>query len=202
MRRLLPVLVLIVGTLCMFSSVAGAQPAAGDKEIALGGQLFTNINPDSKLTFGQVFFGVGFFLTDRFEWSIRPTINVTSFHNPGQPAIPEIRIGNILLQAAQPAIPGGTDVDFDGGLGTGVRYLFGRQSSKVKPFVGGGVEIQRFKTNGGSFKDNMYAGGQVGLKNYLSEKTSVDFEFADTFGFSAPGDSQLLTFKVQLSYLF
>src|SRR5712692_5652308 len=103
MRRF--VVILVVGILATLAPrTASAQAKQGDTELLVGGNLFSVMSSGASITNGQFNFGIGYFVTDRF------------------------------------------DVSGDLGLASAVQYFFGEKASKVKPYVGGTVIVQSFKT--------------------------------------------------------
>jgi hypothetical protein len=164
-------------------SLAKAQAKEGDKELRVGGSLQSVIATGFGTTNGTFDFGIGYFLSDRFEISVAPriTVSATKFSAFGQSE---------------------TNWDTDGGVSFQAQYFLGAQSAKLKPYFGGTAIIQRFKTDGGSFGDNLYAGGIFGVKNYFTDKAALDFNGQYGFRPSSPGDFQLFTFTVGITYLF
>jgi outer membrane protein W len=190
-------LVMILCTLLAVPALASAQARKGDAEVAVGGSLFSILSDGYNSSSGQFNFGVGRFLTDRFEVAVAPTIRISASTRQGQP---EFRIGNTIIS---PAVPGGTSWDVDAGMSTRAQYFFGAQASKVKPYLGGALTVQSFKTpEGGSAADNLYTGALFGVRSYLSEKTAVDFNGQMGFQASDPSAFQLLTMNVGFTYLF
>jgi hypothetical protein len=157
-------------------SVARAQAKEGDKEIKIGGSLFSIVSSGSTFTTGQFDFGVGYFVSDRFEITVAPRITVSS--------------------------GAGSSVDVDGGVSFQGQYFFGAQSSMVKPYIGVTEIVESFKTSGGGFKDNLYTGAIFGVKNYFTERAALDVNAQYGFRTSAPADYQLLSVTVGITYLF
>lgn len=185
---------------CLFlaPSLAHAQAKAGDKEVLVSGNVFSNISPNTTSTSGSLLFGFGYFVTDRTQVVVQPLFTISSSNTP---AIPEVRdpfTGRVLI----PGQAGSTGVDVDAGIGLGYQFFLGAQDSKVKPYLGVNLDIQRFKTeNGGSLSDNMYFQGRAGLKNYFSERAALDFSAA--FGRQiSNSDLGLFRFTVGITYLF
>jgi hypothetical protein len=187
----------IVCTLLVLPALASAQAKRGDAEVAVGGSLFSVVSTGSSTSSGQFNFGVGYFVTDRFEVGIAPTLRVSA---DTQKATPEVRSGNIVIL---PGSPGGTTWDVDAGLTTKGQFFFGAQGARVKPYAGGTLTIQSFKTpEGGKMSDNLYSGALFGVKSYLNEKTAIDFSGEYGFRTSAPGEFQLLQMNIGFTYLF
>jgi hypothetical protein len=179
-------------------SLAHAQAKAGDKEVLVSGNVFSNVNPDSTSTSGSLLFGLGFFVSDRTQLVVQPMFTISSSNTP---AIAEFRdpfTGRVLI----PGQAGSTGVDVDAGVGIGYQFFLGAQESKVKPYIGANLDIQSFKTkNNGTLADNMYFQGRAGLKNYFSERAALDF--AAAFGRQVKNsDLGLFRFTVGITYLF
>ena len=181
MRRLLAVTCVAVAMLAV-PAVARAQAKQGDKEVKIGGSLFSVMSTGSTFTSGQFDFGVGYFVSDRFEITVAPRITVSA--------------------SGSGSTSGGSSVDVDGGVSFQGQYFFGAQSSMVKPYIGVTEIVESFKTNGGSFQDNLYTGAIFGVKNYFSDRAAFDVNAQYGFRTSAPGDFQLLSVTVGITYLF
>jgi hypothetical protein len=209
MRRLGIGVLFIVGIFAV-PRAASAQAKQGDKEIKVGGNVFALMGSGGgTTTFGQFDYGVGFFVSDRFEVSVSPTLRVQANPVAGRPALPgtpALVLGGRVVVPATPDVPAvepGTDWNIDSGFATQAEYFLGEKSSRVKPYVGGTFIIQSFKTdNGATFSDNMYSGGVFGLKSYLTPKAAFDFNGQYGFQTSHPGDFLLLQFTVGITYLF
>lgn len=188
---------IIVCTLLALPALASAQARGGDAEVAIGGSLFSVLSEASSLSSGQFNFGVGYFVTSRFELGIAPTLRVSA---ETRQAVQEIRFGNTVIV---PGSPGGTSWNVDAGLTSKAQFFFGAQGSRVKPYVGGTLTVQSFKTpEGGTMSDNLYSGALFGVKSYLNEKTAIDFSGEFGFQASAPGEYQLLQMNIGFTYLF
>jgi hypothetical protein len=188
---------IIVCTLSALPSLASAQAKRGDAEITVGGSILTTLSEASTSGNGQINFGVGYFLADRFEFGIAPRISINA---QSTPALPEIRFGGQIFQQAS---PGGTSWDVDAGLTTKGILFFGAQATRVKPYVGGTLTIQSFKApEGGTISDNLYSGALFGVKSYLNERTAIDFSGEFGFRASNPSEYQLLQMNVGFTYLF
>jgi hypothetical protein len=197
MRRLQVSLVL-AALFLIAPSLAHAQAKKGDKEVLVAGNVFSLISPDFKSTSGSIVLGFGYFTSDRTQVSIRPIITISSTSTPGSPEFRDPFTGRVLI----PAQPGSTSVDADAGVGVGYQFYFGAQSSKVKPYIGGNLDIQSFKTqNGGSAADNMYLQGIGGVKNYLSERAALDVN-ASYGSRLKNSDFSLFRFTIGITYLF
>jgi hypothetical protein len=190
--------VLAAATLFLAPRAASAQARSGDKEVLIAGNFFSLSSPGgNSFSNGQFLFGVGYFATDRVEIGVRPTFNVRTTSTPARPAV---RIGNIVID---PGAPASTDVDVDGGVSTSVQYFFGESSAKTKPYVGGQLNVNSFKTqNGGSFGDNLFTQALFGVKNYISERAALDFSGAYGFRPNAASDFQLFSVQVGITVLF
>jgi outer membrane protein W len=206
MRRL--VIVLVAGLLVGFSAQpAHAQAKQGDSEVLIAGNLFVLTANSLNSTNGQFQFGYGYFVTDRFEVNVSPVVTVSSTTTTTPPTI-DPRTGRILTTGSTT-----TSVDGDLGLGTAVQYFFGAKTSKVKPYVGGSLIIQSFKTRdqidpvtfrttSGSLADNLFAGGNFGVKNYFTDRAALDFKVAFGVQPSHAADFQLMQVTVGITYLF
>jgi hypothetical protein len=196
--------VLMAGLILAIPRVASAQAKQGDKEIEIGGNVASLFATGSGTsTFGQFNFGIGFFVTDRFEFAVAPTVQITATAVPAQPGTPAIIVGGRVIVPAVAATPASTNWNTDGGFSTKAQFFFGAKASKVKPYLGAAFVIQSFKTPaGGSFADNTYAAALFGLRSYLSERTAVDFNGQFGFQTSHPADGQILQINVGITYLF
>ncbi len=194
--RLIKIAALVCALLAA-PSFASAQAERGDAEVAVGGSLFSIVSAATSFSSGQFNFGVGYFVTNRFELGFAPTIRISAQTTPAQQ---EVRFGNTVLI---PGSPGGTSWDVDAGLTTKGQLFLGSQGSKVKPYIGAALTVQSFKTReGGTMADNLYSGALFGVKNYLSEKTSIDVNTEFGFRASAPSEFQMLQVGVGFTYLF
>lgn len=202
MKRLSGVIFMVCAVLAL-PDVAVAQAQKGDREIQVSGNMFSILTGDGVTSaFGQVSFGIGFFLTDRFELAVAPSVNIQAIRNPGRPGTPAVRFGNVVVVPAQPPVPPSTEWDVDSGFGTKAQFFFGATAAMVKPYVGGVFQIQSFKVEeGASFGDNTYSGGLFGVKSYLSENTALDFNGQLGFQTTHP-EVQLLSFNVGITYIF
>ena len=188
---------LLLTALLVMPTLAAAQAEKGDSEIAVGGSLYSIVSTSAQQSSGQFTFGIGRFLTNRFEVGFSPIIRISAQTTPAQPTV---RVGNTVLFQGT---PGGTSWDVDAGMTTRAQYFFGAQGSRVKPYVGAAMTVQSFKTPpSGNAADNLYTGALFGVRSYLSEKTAVDFNGEFGFRASAPGDYQLLQMNVGITYLF
>jgi outer membrane protein W len=170
---------------------ASAQAKQGDKEVLVGGNLFAINSTVSTTTQGQFNFGVGYFLTDRFELNVNPVLSITSGSAAGF----------------------GSSTSADLGLASSVQYFFGARTSRVKPYIGGTAIIESFKTqdsfdpftgrsSGGSLVDNLFTGGTFGVKNYFTDRAALDFKASYGFNPTHAGDFRLLQVNVGITYLF
>jgi len=174
---------------------ANAQAKQGDSEVLIGGNLFALIGSGSTNTTGQFQFGYGYFFTDRLEINVTPVVSVSS------------------SQTASVNGSATSNVTGDLGLGGAVQYFFGAKASKVKPYVGGSLVVQSFKTHdqinpvtfvttSGSISDNLYVGGNAGLKNYFTDRAALDIKASYGVNPKHAGDFQLLQVIVGITYLF
>src|SRR5262245_34370077 len=188
--------------------LAHAQAKGGDKEVLIFGN-FTSMSQklggglgNIDTSNGTFSLGVGFFVTDRLEIGVGPRFSIRTSPVPGQPAQPEVRFGNTVIVPGRTAIPASTEVAVDGGLSTSVQFFFSGASSKVKPYMGAGLNINSFKTNGGEFADNLFAQYLIGVKNYFNDRAALDFSSAYGFRPNAVSDYRLLTVQLGLTVLF
>src|SRR5262245_25493495 len=206
MRRL--AIVLAVGILAgLTPRTASAQAKQGDSEVLIGGNLFALTSNNLNTVNGQFQFGYGYFVTDRFEVNVSPVVSVTSSTTTTPPTF-DPRTGRILSTGSTT-----TNIDGDLGLGTAVQYFFGAKASKVKPYIGGSLIVQSFKTRqqvdpvtfrttSGSISDNLYTGGNFGLKNYFTDRAALDFKLSYGVQPSHAKDLQLTQVSVGITYLF
>jgi hypothetical protein len=200
--------VLLTALLLAAPSLAHAQAKSGDKEVLIFGN-FTSLSQKLGGSLGNIdtssgtfSLGIGFFVSDRIEIGVGPRFTVSTNTIPGQPAQPEVRFGNTVIVPGRAAIPASTDVDVDGGLSGSIQFFFSEASSRTKPYVGGQMNVNSFKTNGGEFADNLFAQFLVGVKNYISDRAALDFSSAYGFRPNAPSDFRLLTVQVGITVLF
>jgi outer membrane protein W len=163
---------------------ASAQAKRGDKEIQVAGNVFSVLSSGSSMTNGQFQFGIGYFLSDRFELAFTPILSITGSRQT---------FGSTSAAS----------VTADLGVSTKGQFFFGGAESKVKPYVGGTFIVQSFKTStGGSIADNTYIGSNVGVKNYFTQRAALDMNTSFGFRPNAPGDFQLLQFNIGITYVF
>ena len=182
------ILALVVGAV---PSTSAAQAKAGDKEILVSGFVgtfftsfenpFTGDDDSLTVTSGNVIFGFGYFATDRLQIGVAPTLTISS----------------------SPDLLGGTNIDTDLGASGRLQYYFGAGDATVKPYIGYELLIRSFDApEGASVADNLFNSALFGVKNYLSERTALDFSGSYGFGMKDPGSLQQLTFRVGITYLF
>lgn len=184
--------VLLTALLLVAPSLAHAQAKSGDKEVQVQGNVMSLMSPDSTNTSGSIIFGFGYFTSDRSQVLVSPIITIS-----------QKQASLTIDPFTGRAITGsGSGVTADLGLGAGYRLFFGAQSSKVKPYLGGDINIQSFKTDfGGSVADKTYLQAIGGVKNYLTERAALDFNAR--FGSSLKNsDFGLFLFTVGITYLF
>jgi len=191
MRRL-QVSTLFAALLLTAPSLAQAQAKAGDKEVQIQGNVISIMQPDSTNTSGNIIFGFGYFMSDRDQILVSPTITISQ----KQASVTIDPFTGRVLQGAGGGVTG------DLGLGAGYRFFLGAQSSKVKPYLGADINIQSFKTDsGGSIADKTFFQGIGGVKNYLTERAALDFNAR--FGTALKNsDFGLFLFTVGITYLF
>ena len=115
----------------MAPSLAQAQAKAGDKEVLVSGNVFSNINPDSTSTSGSILFGFGYFVSDRMQFVVQPMFTISS---SGSTAMPEVRdpfTGRVVI----PGQAASSSLDVDAGVGFGYQFYLGGQESKVRPYI-------------------------------------------------------------------
>ena len=142
-----------------------AQQNAGDKEVGIGGDAF--FTHSSNFT-GQAFvqFSLGYFASKRnyFGFEADPTFQFS--HQSG----------------------GGNSVNVGGFMSGTYRRFIGRDTGRIFPFVGvGGGAYLSGGSSGNSGQGLLY--GEVGLKDYVSQRTSLDARTASTTYLPAPGAS-------------
>lgn len=177
MKRL-ALFLLLLALVFAVPGVASAQSQKGDKEVGIGGNMFTMISSGSTFSVGQFQFGVGYFMSDRLEVGVTPILMVSG--------------------------GAGTGVSADMGLSTKAQYFMGQTASKVKPYVGGSFIIQSFKSQaeGMSVADNIYGAGTAGVKSYFTERAALDFNASFGLMLAHPGDGQILQLNIGITYLF
>jgi len=173
--------------LLVLPTSAFAQAKAGDKEISIFGLISQDLGGENKSTTGNAQFGVGFFLTDRFEITVQPSLTISS----GSTTDFQIVRGQVVTTSSR-------HTDMTLGVSAKALQFFGAADAKIKPYVGGEFYIFNLESAG----DSSFAGANFGLKNYISEKAAIDFN--GTYGFSLkhPGDSSNLRILIGLSYIF
>jgi hypothetical protein len=171
----------------MLPTQAMAQATAGDREVSIAGNLFQSVGGDGGgFSTGNAMFGFGYFLSDRLQVVVQPTLTISSFSSPGFdsrgfPTGDDERSTTVSLSL-------GAKV---------VRYL-GEASARMKPYYGGNLIIQDFEAVG----DTTFAAGVVGFKNYLTEKAALDINGSYGFNISSPGSGGLLQATVGIAYIF
>lgn len=189
--------------------VAVAQQEAGDKEVGIGGQLlFTHT---SNFTGNASFQGsLGYFATARnyFGFEVDPSLTFT--HSPGENGILfNTKTGTYTACAAGSAgCQGGSaamnSTDVSGFFGANYRRLVGNPKGKVFPFVGGGGGAYvAGGSSGNSVEGAVYA--EVGLKSYISQKTSLEFAYKLLYIPQSGGtfqDNSLSLITISLRHIF
>lgn len=170
-------------------STAFAQAQAGDKEISVFGLISQDLGGEFKNTTGTAQFGVGFFLTDRFEISVAPSLTISSSTSPSTFSF----VGNRLVET-----PGSRSTTATVGISTKAINFFGASDAKVKPYVGGEFYIFDLEQAG----DASFAGANFGVKSYLSEKAAIDFNGTYGFSLKSPGDTSQIRVLIGLTYIF
>lgn len=188
MRRMLGVACVAVVALAI-PAAARAQAREGDKEIKIGGSMFSVVSSSTSFTSGQFDFGIGYFISDRFEITVAPRVTISANSEP-------------VVNSRGVQTGTTTAVDVDGGVSFQGQLFFGAKTSMVKPYIGITEIVQSFKTSGGSFQDNLYTGAIFGVKNYFTERAALDVNAQYGFRSSAPKDYQLLSVTVGITYLF
>jgi hypothetical protein len=174
MRRvLIGAVVLMVAVLT--PTLASAQAQQGDKEILLNGQLST-INTDTGFGSSTFTFGQGVL-------------------NLGQYFSDTLEIGggpSIFVSGGA----GSTDAQF--GANAFLRKYLHTSRPTVAPFVGAEAYDRDFS----EFSDSLFVDVNVGVKNYLSERSALEVSAGFGLNPSHPGDQQILQIKVGLTVLF
>jgi hypothetical protein len=154
----------------LLTATAHAQQQPGDKEIGIGGLAYFNHTSDFTGN-ATVLFSLGYFQSRKNYFGFEVDPSFTFQHASG----------------------GGNSVDLGAFmLGNYRRFLGSVEDRRVFPFVGGG--------GGGYFTGTIGSGGgvgksglgfaEVGLKSYLSQKTSLEFTYKFLY-VTAGGDSFL-----------
>lgn len=174
-------------------NTASAQAKQGDREVLVGGNLTSTNSSFARSTNGDFVFGIGYFMTDRFEINVNPIVTISNSGGSG--------------------FASGSNTTADFGLSSSAQYFLGAKASKVKPYVGASAVFNSFKTQdrfdpvtfqtqGGSLIDNLFTAGVFGVKNYFTDRAALDLNASYGFNVSHPGDLQLLKVNVGITYLF
>ena len=162
-----------------------AQQDAGDKEIGIGGQAF--FTHSSNFT-GQAFaqFSFGYFASKKnyFGFEADPTFSFTH-------------------SAAQGKTAGSNSVDVGGFVSGSYRRLLGR-SGKLFPFVGGGGGTYMNGGSSGASAQGLVF-GEVGVKDYISQKTSLECAYRFNYlpsGSGGFGTQTLSQIVISIRHIF
>jgi hypothetical protein len=176
MMRLAAAVALVGVVLILSPAPAAAQAKEGDSEILVSANVSSFYSPGFTNTTGTIFGNYGYFLTPKVEVGLGPNLGVSS---------------------------GGGDTSVSVGFNLFGRYYFPVMSPKLKPYVGGEYAIRDlFPGEFESFSDQQYLNALGGLKDYLNERTALDFKLSYGFNPAHAGDLQLFNFTVGLTYLF
>ncbi len=160
-----------------------AQQDAGDKELGIGGLVSFNHSSDFQ---GNAFaqFTGGYFKSkkDYFGVELDPIFSFS--HSQGSNSV---TVGGFFL-------------------GNYRRFL-GRGTGKMFPFVGGGGggQIEGTIGSGAGASGNGVWFAEAGLKNYVSQKTSLEFDYKFMYvtgGGGGFGQSTMSLFTVSIRHIF
>jgi hypothetical protein len=155
------------------AAAAFAQQEKGDKEIGIGGQLYyrsysvstgsgSSVNLSSGT--GSFQFSFGFFASPKnyFGFEADPTVSITGI-------------------GATKSTPSSTTTSVGGLIGGNYRRLLGSDKGKVFFFIGGGggVNLQTSSGGGAGSSNSSYGSvfPEVGLKSFMTQKTSLEFGY-------------------------
>jgi hypothetical protein len=186
-----------------------AQQEKGDKEVGIGGQLlFTHSsnftgNADLQASFG-------YYVSVRNYFGFEADPSLTFSHSPAQPGFSfNTKTGAVTsCTAGSAGCEGGSaamnSTDVGGFFGANYRRLVGNPKGKVFPFIGGGggAYVQG-GSSGNSVSGALY--GEIGLKSYLSQKTSLEFAYKLLYTPQSGGTFQTETFSlitISLRHIF
>ena len=175
----------------MFALIALASPGfaqqdSGDKEVGIGGQAFfthsSNFNGQAVAQFSSGYFASK---NNYFGFEADPTFTFTH-------------------TAAQGKNPASNSTDVGGFLSCSYRRFIGRERGKVFPFIGAGGGGYLTGGNSGNSAQGLLF-GEIGIKDYISQKTSLEFAYRFNYlpsgsgGFSTQTLSQ---FVISIRHIF
>jgi len=171
---------------CVFLAVAAPAFAQqtnqdkGNKEIGVGGQAFFTHN--SNFT-GQAFaqFSLGYFQSKKNYFGVEADPTFVFSHSAA-----------------------GNNVDVGGFVSGSYRRFLGSGTGKLYPFAGGGGGGY-LNGGGGGFSAQGLVFGEVGIKDYVSPKTSLEFAYRFNYLPSGQGgfsDHTLSQFVISLRHIF
>ncbi len=148
----------------LLAAAANAQPQPGDKEVGIGGLAYFTHTSDF-IGSATALFSLGYFQSRKNYFGVELDPSFTFQHVSG--GSNSVGLGAFVL-------------------GNYRRFLGSGEDRKVFPFVGGG--------GGGYFNGTIGSGAgvekaglafaEVGLKSYLSQKTSLEFTYKFLYGTS------------------
>jgi len=176
---------------------AYAQASKGDKELKLSGSVSSFSNEGSSSTIsGNFDFGIGFFITNGFEFGVEPGFSIST--TGGEPEIVAYdRFGLPIVQNSPRETSTTPMIRFFG------RQHFGR--AKVSPYIGANLFSMSTSSGNGNSTSYAYGGIEGGLKNYMSEKTALDLNLSVGGLLNPPegGTSQTqVVFAIGITHLF
>lgn len=155
-----------------------AQQAQGDKEVQFSGSLLTTIGQeDVSTTSGIVQAKLGYFVTDRTEIGVFPSVLYSRTRV-------ETRVGTQTLE----------DTRF--GMGAFGTYSFLAEDATTVPYLG----AQFYRIDVTDDDETGWVGGSGGFKFYLSRTTAFDVGGNLLLGLGDSGGT-LMLFQVGLSFL-
>ena len=178
-------------TVCACALIALATPGfaqqdAGDKEVGIGGQaFFTHSSAFTGQAFAQLSFGYFISRNSYIGFEADPTF--TFAHTP-----------------AQGKTPASNSTDVGGFLSGSYRRFLGKSTGRIFPFAGGGGGAYLTGGSGGNTGQGLLF-AEVGVKDYVSQKTSVEASYRFNYlpsgsgGFSTQSLSQ---FVISIRHVF
>ena len=148
-------LLAMAALLSLGAATAVAQQEKGDKEVGIGGQFFFNNTKGSRSGDASFQFSLGYFMSGKnyIGFEVDPTVSISTIK-------------------AQSGTSSSTTTTAGGFFGSNYRRMLGSGQGKVFFFVGGGGGAYVL---GGSNFGTVFP--EVGLKSYVSQKTSLEFSF-------------------------
>jgi hypothetical protein len=171
MRRLITSAIVLL-MVVMVPRFASAQAKEGDNELLFNGSVSTFMQSGSKFTFGQGVVNIGHYMSDALQVGGGPSLFVSSG-----------------------GFGSGTTVQV--GANGFLRKYFNASRPTMAPFVGVEGYAQDFK----DFSNTLFVNGIAGVKNYLNERSAIEFSAGFGVNPSHPADLRILQFKVGLTVL-